>query len=110
MPQTVTETSLVTNACPIQLGNSDLVFQDEFGNSDLLDEGYSCTNRELVNLENAAVNIDNSNDVIIGPVTQFNVSGNVTIYQNGQSPHEAINGTTISEEQEDNFGSVNDGK
>ncbi|XP_028139706.1 peptidoglycan-recognition protein LA isoform X2 [Diabrotica virgifera virgifera] len=39
-------------------------------------------NRELVNLENAVVNIDNSNDVIIGPVTQFNVNGNVTIFHN----------------------------
>lgn len=48
---------------------------------DLTDLAYS--NRELVSYENASVNIDNSNDVIIGPVTQFNVNGNVTIVQGG---------------------------
>lgn len=41
------------------------------------------SNRELISYENASVNVDNSTDVIIGPVTQFNVNGNVTIVQNG---------------------------
>lgn len=50
-------------------------------NIDLSEYGYA--NRELVSFENASVNIDNSNDVILGPVTQFNVNGNVTIVQNG---------------------------
>lgn len=43
---------------------------------------FAFASREVVNFENASVNIDNSNDVIIGPVTQFNVNGNVTFVQN----------------------------
>ncbi|XP_056643850.1 uncharacterized protein LOC130449834 [Diorhabda sublineata] len=63
---------------------------------EVYNEFVGVANRELVNLENAAVNIDNSNDVIIGPVTQFNVNGNVTIYQgNDGQPIEIKDGSEI---------------
>lgn len=50
---------------------------------DLTELAYS--NRELVSYENSSINIDNSTDVIIGPVTKLNVTGNVTfIHGNGE--------------------------
>ncbi|CAG9835489.1 unnamed protein product [Diabrotica balteata] len=80
------------DAKPSELPNSDVAlseYDDGYNNAGLevCNEfaevaNRELINRELVNLENAVVNIDNSNDVIIGPVTQFNVNGNVTIYQN----------------------------
>ncbi|XP_072386962.1 peptidoglycan-recognition protein LE-like isoform X3 [Diabrotica undecimpunctata] len=80
------------DAKPSELPNSDVAlseYDDGYNNAglDVCNEfaevaNRELINRELVNLENAVVNIDNSNDVIIGPVTQFNVNGNVTIYQN----------------------------
>lgn len=73
------ETAVVTKEKDLSLSKS----------VDLTEFAYS--NRELVNFENASVNIDNSNDVIIGPVTQFNVNGNVTIVQGG-------NGEELDEE------------
>nr|XP_023018543.1 peptidoglycan-recognition protein LA-like [Leptinotarsa decemlineata] len=83
MPHSSSEQSLVTNCHPVLMGNSDILVKDEFGQSNPLEvSDYTSRNGELVNLENACVNIDNSSDVIIGPVTQFNVNGNVTIYQN----------------------------
>lgn len=99
MTRTVSETSLVSSTSPVQLENSQIVLHDEDENSNVLNIDEYCSNREVVNLENAAVNIDNSNDVIIGPVTQFNVNGNVTIYSNGNDPNEAINGTVNQEHQ-----------
>lgn len=50
-------------------------------NFDLTSFAYE--NREAVSFENASINVDNSTDVIFGPVTHFNVNGNVTIVQNG---------------------------
>lgn len=70
-------------------------------NFDLSEYGYA--NRELVSFENASVNIDNSNDVILGPVTQFNVNGNVTIVQNGT-------GEELDEERADKSSSYGTGK
>lgn len=90
MPRTVSETSLVSSTAPVQLENSQIVLHDEDENSNVLNIDEYCSNREVVNLENAAVNIDNSNDVIIGPVTQFNVNGNVTIYSNGNGANETV--------------------
>lgn len=86
MPQCSSESSLVSTVLsPVRLDSGNLVVHDESGYDNTVDlEELNYTNRELVNLENAAVNIENSSDVIIGPVTQFNVNGNVTIYQNGQ--------------------------
>lgn len=38
------------------------------------------TNTDCVNLQNSSINIDNSNDVVIGSITHFH--GPVAIYQN----------------------------
>lgn len=56
----------------------------EIKNSDLakkLDLTDLVAANKLGGFENVSVNTDNSKDVIIGPVTQFNVNGNVTILQ-----------------------------
>ncbi|VEN54864.1 unnamed protein product [Callosobruchus maculatus] len=45
------------------------------------DEEHLGGSAPLVVLDNSAVNIENSSDVVIGPVTNFNVNGNVTIFQ-----------------------------
>uniref|UniRef100_V5I8A1 Uncharacterized protein n=1 Tax=Anoplophora glabripennis TaxID=217634 RepID=V5I8A1_ANOGL len=110
MTRTVSETSLVPTPPPIQLENSQIVIQDEDENSHVLSIDEYCSNREVVNLENAAVNIDNSNDVIIGPVTQLNVNGNVTIYSNGNAPSEAVNGTALDQDQQSGTNFTNGGK
>lgn len=66
------------------MGESDIILKNQNGSNGSLDiSEFVYSNNELVSFENAAVNIDNSNDVILGPVTQLNVNGNVTIVQNG---------------------------
>lgn len=108
MTRTDSDTSLVSNASPILLENTQIIVHDEDENSNVLNIDEYCSNREIVNLENAAVNIDNSNDVIIGPVTQLNVNGNVTIYSNGNTPNETENGTIQEQQSRINF--TNGGK
>ncbi|CAH1169624.1 unnamed protein product [Phaedon cochleariae] len=84
MPQGASEKFLATsNIYPLLPSNSQIVLQDDLGLANPIDvtDVAVIPHRELVNLENAAVNIDNSTDVIIGPVTQFNVNGNVIIRQ-----------------------------
>lgn len=84
MPQLSPEKYLVKPLSPRQMRDSDVIIKDQDGNTNSLEvSDFAYSNSELVNFENAAVNIDNSNDVIIGPVTQFNVNGNVTIVQSG---------------------------
>lgn len=59
-----------------------VIADDENGNSTCLDVSqFVCSTGEMVNFE-SSVNIERSSDVIIGPVTNFNVQGNVTIVQN----------------------------
>ncbi|KAJ8924775.1 hypothetical protein NQ315_000928 [Exocentrus adspersus] len=80
----VSETSLVANGPSFQMGGcSQIVLHDEDDSSEVLDIDEYIPNREVVNLENADVNIQGSTGVTIGPVTHVNVSGNVTIYSNG---------------------------
>nr|CAH7768066.1 unnamed protein product [Callosobruchus chinensis] len=52
-----------------------------------LEEGNIGGSAPLVVLDNSAVNIENSSDVVIGPVTNFNVNGNVTIFQESKQRH-----------------------
>lgn len=67
-----------------QMGDNVVATKEELSvptNFDLTSFAYQ--NREAVSFENASINVDNSTDVIFGPVTHFNVNGNVTIVQNG---------------------------
>ncbi|XP_068894842.1 peptidoglycan-recognition protein LA-like isoform X1 [Tenebrio molitor] len=89
------EDNSVTNVFPVGMHNSGLVLKDEDGNSVTeLEEWSGASDQTVVP---AAINIENSTDVIIGPVTQFN--GPVTIYQN-------VNGQPTTANQIEN-GSVN---
>lgn len=77
-----------------QMGDKVVATKEDFSlprNFDLTEFAYQ--NREVVSFENASVNIDNSNDVILGPVTQFSVNGNVTIVQNGNREDVDVEGT-----------------
>ncbi|CAH1112615.1 unnamed protein product [Psylliodes chrysocephalus] len=74
----------------VSMGSSDVAIRNDVDVEgynkclDINEFSVAATNRELVNLENAAVNIDSSSDVIIGPVTQFHINGNVTIHQKNE--------------------------
>lgn len=70
---------LVLDVYSVGMQNSQVVLKNEDEESVVTDLEDLCNYSES-NLSPAAINIENSSDVIIGPVTQFH--GPVTIYQN----------------------------
>lgn len=98
------------NVYSIEMGRSELVLHDDGGTSessivsDFMDRGAD----GLVNPDYAAINIENSTDVIIGTVTQF--KGPVTIYQSVNGPQQIEQNNRKSVDGDgDGDGSVDNG-
>lgn len=96
--------------CDFQIGNHAVTLEDD--SSGYVEDFFPKSNGELFDRGSAipagtAINVENSNDVVIGTLTQFH--GPVTIYQSPPADKRVTGGNNGENDKTSDGGNKNDG-